>query len=60
MNRLQSVRQLIEQKIAVETEEEAIERKSRDRARKAKIRALETEEEAIERKSRDRACKAKK
>ena len=47
-------------KRALETEQEALERKSHDRACKGKKRAIETEEEAFERKSRDRACKGKK
>ena len=45
---------------ALETDEQAADRMSVDRACKAKKRVLETEEEAFERKSHDRACKAKK
>ena len=45
---------------AIETDEQAADRRSVDRACKAKKRALETEEEAFERKSHDRACKGKK
>ena len=45
---------------AIETDEKASERRSVDRACKAKKRMLEIEEEALERKSRNRACEAKK
>ena len=45
---------------ALETDEQAADRISVDRACKAKKRVLETEQEALERKSHDRACKGKK
>ena len=45
---------------AIERDEKAADRRSVDRACKAKKRALETEEEAFERKSHDRACNGKK
>ena len=45
---------------AIETDEKSAERRSVDRACKAKKRVLETEEEAIQRKSHNRACVAKK
>ena len=45
---------------AIETDEKAADRRSVNRACKAKKRVLETEEEAFERKSHDRACKGKK
>ena len=45
---------------ALETDEQAADRMSVDRACKAKKRVLETEEEAFERKSHDRASKGNK
>ena len=60
MKKLQTVDQLTElvkPRRVLETEEEAFECKSHERACKGKKRALETEQEALERKSHDRACK---